>query len=602
MASLLQRIVREFRYLRGSLQILRAIGPIAKNPTTTVCDVMEEACGAFADRVALVGERETLTYREYGERANRVARWARAQGVGKGDTVALLMANCPDYLCIWMGVARAGGATALINTNLRGQALAHCLAIVQARAVIIGPGFAEAYATARPLLPEQPALWSLGAEAEGARRLEPVLADLSGAPLAPQERTGLTIEDRCLFIYTSGTTGLPKAANINHYRVMAMTKGFAALMGVRSDDVMYDCLPMYHSNGGVLATCSVLSRGGRVVLKERFSARDFWGDVVRHGCTLFFYIGELCRYLVNLPPGPLDRAHKVRLVCGNGLRPDIWESFVSRFGIAEIREFYAATEGNVVLFNLDSRPGAVGRIAKWAEKRFVVKIVRFDVEKEEPIRGPDGFCIPCAPDEVGEVLGQILNDSRKPANRFEGYADRSATERKILRDVVVKGDAWFRSGDLMRRDADGYFFFIDRIGDTFRWKGENVATSEVSEAISVFPGIAQCNVYGVGVDGYEGRAGMAALVLDEDARLDLPAFREHLARNLPAYARPIFLRIRPDLEMTGTFKQRKVDLVRDGADPAVTDDPIFFDHPGEQRFVRLDDETWGALRAGRIRL
>jgi fatty-acyl-CoA synthase len=359
---------------------------------------------------------------------------------------------------------------------------------------------------------------------------------------------------------------------------------------------------MYHSNGGVLATLGVLVQGGSVVIKEKFSAREFWADIVRHRCTLFFYIGELCRYLVNQPPGPHDRAHTVRLVCGNGLRPDIWEEFARRFGIRHIRDFYAATEGNIVLFNLDSRPGSVGRIPKWAERRFVVKIVKFDVEREEPVRGPDGFCIPCAPDEVGEVIGQILNDPAKPANRFEGYADKVATERKILRDCFAKGDAWFRSGDLMKKDKDGYFTFIDRIGDTYRWKGENVATSQVSEAITVFPGIADCNVYGVRVESCEGRAGMAALVLDEGGDLDLVAFRAHLERHLPDYARPVFLRIRPALDITGTFKQRKVDLVKDGANPSTTTDPIFFNHPQEKRFVRLDEALWGAICSGRIRL
>ena len=573
-----------------------------KNPTTTICDVMEEVCARHADRIALISDAETLTFAEYDQRANRYARWARQQGVRKGETVALLMGNRPNYLCLWMGVARAGGVTALINTNLTGQALAHSISIVQAKIVIVGAELAAAYETARPFVAGDPALWLHGPDAPPGRRIETDAAAYRGDPLEPGERTPLTIEDRCVFIYTSGTTGLPKAANINHYRIMAMSKGFSALMNVQPGDRMYDCLPMYHSNGGVLATLGVMLQGGSVVIREKFSAREFWSDIVRHRCTLFFYIGELCRYLVNQPPGPHDRDHGVRLVCGNGLRPDIWEEFASRFGIKDIREFYAATEGNIALFNLDSRAGKVGRIPKWAERRFVVKIVRFDIEREEPVRGPDGFCIPCGPDEVGEVVGQILNDPSKPANRFEGYADKSATERKILRDCFAKGDAWFRSGDLMKKDKDGYFTFIDRIGDTFRWKGENVATSQVSEAITVFPGIADCNVYGVHVAGCEGRAGMAAIVLDEGADLDLPAFRAHLERQLPDYARPVFLRVRPALDVTGTFKQRKIDLVKDGANPAATTDPIFFNHPVEKRFVRLDDALWGAICSGQIRL
>ncbi len=604
--SFFQRLGSELAYLKGSLRILKRTGPIARNPGFTIVDLLAEIAGRFGDRTALISDVESFTFRQLDARANQIARWARAQGIGKGDTVALCMHNRPDYLCIWLGIARAGGATALINTNLSGNPLAHSLAIVKARIVIAGAPLVATVEQALPQvyekLAERPALWVHGQGVGELPRFETAVGEFSAEPLSPDERPTLTIEDRCLFIYTSGTTGLPKAANINHYRVMAMARGFSALMDTSPDDRMYDCLPMYHSNGGVLATMGTLSQGGSVVIRDRFSAREFWGDIVRNECTLFFYIGEFCRYLVNTPPGPHDRKHKIRLVCGNGLRPDIWTTFVSRFGIETIREFYAATEGNVVLFNLDSRPGSVGRIPKWAERRFVVKIVRFDVEKEQPIRGPDGFCIPCPPGEVGEILGQIINDPLKPANRFEGYADKSATEGKILRDVFEKGDAWFRSGDLLKRDEDGYFYFIDRIGDTFRWKGENVATSEVSEAISVFPGIAECTVYGVAVPGHEGRAGMAAIVMDETAELDLEAFRDHLAAQLPDYARPVFLRLRPALEHTGTFKQRKVDLVKEGADPSTVFDPLFMFHPGEQRFVRLDSDLLAAVTSGQVRL
>jgi fatty-acyl-CoA synthase len=596
------RVASEIAYLRGSLRVLGRIGPIAREPGHTIVDEMEATCARFADRTALVSDQGAMTYREFAERCRRYARWARAQNIRKGDTVALMMGNCSDYLCIWMGVALAGGATALINTNLSGQALAHSISIVQAKAVIVSSGYLPTFLAARRFITTQATLWTSGTTHPDASALDPEVAAFDGMPLAPDERTALTIEDRCLFIYTSGTTGLPKAANINHYRILAMARGFSAIMDAQPDDRIYDCLPMYHSNGGVLATWGVLVRGGSVVIREKFSAREFWNEIVRYECTLFFYIGELCRYLVNSPPGPNDRAHKIRLVCGNGLRPDIWDTFVSRFGIRDVREFYAATEGNIALFNMDSRTGSVGRIPKWAERRFVVKIVRFDVEHEEPIRGPDGFCIPCPPGEVGEVIGQILNDPRKPANRFEGYADRAATERKVLRDCFAKGDAWFRSGDLMRRDRDGYFYFVDRIGDTFRWKGENVATSQVSEAITVYPGVSDCTVYGIAMPGCEGRAGMAAIVLGEGEDFDLVEFRAHLAKQLPDYARPVFLRIRPALDLTGTFKQRKVDLVRDGADPGAIADPIFFDHPVEKRYVRLDEALWRQLTSGGVRL
>ena len=278
----------------------------------------------------------------------------------------------------------------------------------------------------------------------------------------------------------------------------------------------------------------------------------------------------------------------------------MWPDFARRFRIPRILEFYAATEGNVSTFNFEGKPGAVGRIPWFMAHRFPTKIVKFDVEKEQPVRDARGFCVECAPNEAGEAIGKILNDPSKPANRFEGYAVKAETEKKILRDVFEKGDMWFRTGDLLRKDEQGYFYFIDRIGDTFRWKGENVSTSEVSEAITGFPGIAEANVYGVDIPNRDGRAGMAALVADGE--IDLKALREHLVQRLPDYARPVFLRIRDELDVTGTFKQRKIDLVREGFDPSATTDAMFFHDPEAHAFVRLEKSLHDRIVAGAVRV
>jgi fatty-acyl-CoA synthase len=350
----------------------------------------------------------------------------------------------------------------------------------------------------------------------------------------------------------------------------------------------------------VLATGAALTAGATVVIRDKFSATTYRSDIVRHDCTDFQYIGELCRYLLNTARDPNETNHRVRLACGNGLRPDIWEEFQERFRIPRILEWYASTEGNAVFFNFDGKPGAVGRIPKWAERKFVTEIVRFDIDTEQPVRGEDGFCIKCKPGEVGEVISQILNDPKRPSQRFEGYADAAATQKKVLTDVFSRGDRWFRTGDLMRKDEHGYFYFVDRIGDTFRWKGENVATSEVAETISVFPGVKEANVYGVRLPGVEGRAGMAAVVAEDG--LDLDAFRQHLADRLPAYARPLFLRLTPEIQATSTFKQRKVDLVKEGFDPKAVADPIYFLHPERARYVALDAELHEAICAGRVKL
>ncbi len=284
---------------------------------------------------------------------------------------------------------------------------------------------------------------------------------------------------------------------------------------------------------------------------------------------------------------------------GNGLRPDIWQAFKTRFSIPEIVEFYGATEGNVAMANTDGKIGAVGRIPAYMDRLFNIKVVRFDVETESHPRGPDSLMIECAPGETGEAIGKIPDDPEATSGRFEGYRNQEETSRKILRDVFVKGDAWFRSGDLMRRDEQGYFYFIDRIGDTFRWKGENVATSEVAEVLSVFPGIAEANVYGVKVEGRDGRAGMAALVANG---IDLNALSAHLSKHLAAYAAPLFLRLKPEIEITGTFKHRKVDYVRDGFDPGVIHEPLFFRDPEAQTYVPLDQDLYRRIVNGDVRV
>jgi fatty-acyl-CoA synthase len=370
---------------------------------------------------------------------------------------------------------------------------------------------------------------------------------------------------------------------------------FAAAMNTKERDRMYVVLPLYHSAGGVCAIGSVLTSGGAMIIRRKFSATQFWDDCVKYRATQFQYIGELCRYLLNTPPHPLERKHSLRVIMGNGLRPEIWPAFKARFRIPKIIEFYGATEGNVALVNMDGKIGAVGRIPNYLRNLLPTRLVKFDVEHEQPVRGPDGFCIECKPGDVGEAIGKI--DPER--GRFEGYTKSSETEKKILRDVFTKGDAWFRTGDLLRRDAAGYFYFIDRIGDTFRWKGENVATSEVAEAISVYPGVKEANVYGVKVPGTDGRAGMASLVLE--GALDLDKFKAHIDKNLPAYARPIFLRLQHEIEVTGTFKHRKVELVQQGFDPRTIKEPLYFMEPVHARYITLTPDLYDRIVAGEVR-
>jgi fatty-acyl-CoA synthase len=597
--SFLSQLKGDLIFLRGALRALRMTTHIAKNPTRVFPNVVEELAEKFGDAPALISHREQFSYRQLLERSNRYSRWALSEGLGKGEATCLLMPNRPEFLAIWLGVTRVGGITALLNTNLVGPSLAHCIDIAEPKHIIVAAELIGPFLAVQPLLKSKPKVWLHGESAHDLPRIDREVERHAGASLAAHERRPLTIEDRALYIYTSGTTGLPKAANVNHYRVMLASYGFAGVMGTRASDRMYNCLPMYHTVGGLCATGSLLVQGGTVVIRERFSAREFWDDIVHNQCTMVQYIGELCRYLVNSPPSPNETKHRLRLACGNGLRPDIWNEFKTRFRIPLILEFYAATEGNVMMFNFEGKEGAIGRLPWFMESRFPVALVRFDVEKEQPERGPDGFCIKSEPDEIGESIGKIVNDPEKPSGRFEGYARQEESEKKILRDVFEKGDAWFRTGDLMRKDRNGYFYFVDRIGDTFRWKGENVSTTEVAEAINTFPGISDTNVYGVRVPGQEGRAGMAAIVCQA---CDLPALHAHLREALPDYARPLFLRIRKTIDLTTTFKQKKIDLVAQGFDPERIPDPLYFNDAQSGMFVPLDPTLYNRIVTGQVRL
>src|SRR5437773_3691037 len=342
---------------------LELTAPIVRRPDRILPTVIEELAAKFGDAPALLSAGECLTYRALAERSTRYTRWAIAQELAKGDAVCLLMPNRPEYMAIWLGITRVGGVVALLNTNLAGSSLAHCINIAAPRHLIVAVELIDRLTAARPDVAGAPKIWVHGAGHDHYPRIDYDSERYRSETPSEAERRAVTIDDRALYIYTSGTTGLPKAAKVSHARVMQWSHWFAGLMDARSRDRMYICLPMYHSVGGVLATGAVLVGGGAVVIRQEFSARQFWSDVVGWDCTLFQYIGELCRYLLNTEVHPDETRHRVRLCCGNGLRPDVWHDFKTRFRIPRILEFYASTEGNVSMFNVEGRPGAIGRIS-----------------------------------------------------------------------------------------------------------------------------------------------------------------------------------------------------------------------------------------------
>jgi fatty-acyl-CoA synthase len=571
-----------------------------RNPEITLPAVIDSHAERTGDALALICDDVQMSYRALAASADKFAAWALSQGMSKGETVALLLLNQPDFMAIWLGITKIGCVVALINTNLSGPALAHCIDIAQPRHVIADARLLQSVLDAQSHLKSDAKIWQHGGRDKDFPHIEDSVAKTSSVSAGDLELRRPHLDDTALYIYTSGTTGLPKAAKVSHRRVLLWSYWLAGMMDTQPSDRMYDCLPMYHSIGGVAAPGAVLVTGGSLVIRERFSVRNFWKDIVTWDCTLFQYIGELCRYLVNGASDPCETQHRLRICCGNGMRADVWEEFQRRFRIPRILEFYAATEGNISLYNVEGVPGAIGRVPLFLAHRFPLRLVKIDPHTSLPVRDERGQCIACGVDEVGEALGRIAQNTNEPGSRFEGYTSRDESQRKLVHDVAEPGDAWFRSGDLMRKDANGFYYFVDRLGDTFRWKGENVATMEVAQTIAAFPGIREATVYGVTIPGHEGRAGMAAVAAD--GAIELAALRNFLSRQLPSYARPMFLRIVDSIEVTSTFKHVKADLVRQGYDPSSVPDKIYFDDPELGTFVPLDAMLFDRIQTRSLRL
>ncbi len=574
------------------MRALRGITALAAAGAPTLTDRLDELAERHGARPALCSETATLSYAELPAQRNRIARWAAAQGIGRGSRVGLLMANSAHYPAIWLGIQAAGGTVALLNPQLAGRALLHACRSSEISDLITD---AEHLPMAGSLLASEPGLvrlWCVDRAGPPENWID--WARYASEPLP--ERPIMGARDAALLIFTSGTTGLPKAARITHARILEWGGWFAGMMNATEADRLYDCLPLYHSTGGVVGIAAMLLSGGTVVIRQRFSARQTWRDIESERCTIFLYIGELCRYLLQAPSDPAESRHGLRLCCGNGLRADVWRRFQTRFGIPQILEFYASTEGNLSLYNVEGQPGAIGRVPGFLAHRFSVVLIACDAETGEWERDGEGRPRRASVDEPGEAIARI----GEGAAAFDGYTDPEATRRKIACDVFVPGDAWFRTGDLMRRDRAGFYYFIDRLGETFRWKGENVSAAEVADAVGSCPGVTGAAVFGVAVPGHEGRAGMAAITTQ--AGFDAAKLHAHLAASLPAYARPIFLRLCRALDRTGTFKTVTGRLAREGFAPNQAGEPVYWADPARSCFRLFDDETRAALAEGRIRL
>ena len=575
---------------------LHAILGELKRSTDTFGPLIRTQAEQIPDRIALKFEEESVTYGAYNQAVNRLTAVLEREGATAGTPVAILCLNSPLFLAALGAVAKLGAIAALINTHVTGAGLTHVLRASGARL-----GIADG--AALPALTEgsgsPPARLVVDAPAGATLPAATTpLGDWSGGPEAPEPNLpDVRGGDVFLYIYTSGTTGYPKPALVRHLRFTMGGIALSGLLGIEAGETIYAPLPLYHGESLFVGFAPAFRVGGAFASRRRFSAGAFLDDVRRHHAVAFVYVGELCRYLLRQPPSPRDREHALRVAAGAGLRPDIWARFQERFAIPRIIEMYGATEGNVALQNLDNRPGSVGKPHPMLEDQ--VQLARYDFAQGDIVRGKDGLCLPCVADEPGELLGRITTDPN--AMEYDGYTDRQATERKILRNVLVAGDAWFRSGDLLKRDAEGYYYFIDRIGDTFRWKGENVATSEVADALNGAPGVSETNVYGVHLPGEDGRAGMAAIVLMPGVTFDPATFYAHAERHLPRYALPVLLRLSAEMDVTGTLKQRKFALIDEGYDPDRCRDPLYVRDDRARTYVTLTPERLAALARSELR-
>ncbi|MCC6779856.1 MAG: long-chain-acyl-CoA synthetase [Hyphomicrobiales bacterium] len=563
----------------------------------TLADLLETRTREHPQRVLLHYGTQSWAYGEINTEVNRWAHALHALGVRRGDVVALAMDNRPAFLFTWFALAKLGAVAAFLNTQIGGRALAHALEVTGAKRAIVGEECLAAF-DAPGIDRTQTALWLVRDEEKPATTALRSLAALdlgeraADAPTGNPDivwREGLTAGDAALYIFTSGTTGLPKAAVISHARWQLTGEIMVVTLEVGAKDCFYIFLPMYHAAASVSSVATAICSGASIALRRKFSRREFWSDVRRYRATVCQYVGEICRYLLSEPARPDDRDHTLRKMIGTGMGVESWNRWIERFGPMQIFEGWGATEANTNVINVDNRVGSCGRVPYWEKTN--LRLVRYDVDSDSHPRDAAGYLILCEPGEVGEAIGRIHDYPDIVAGRFEGYTSAEATERKVLRNVFEEGDAWWSSGDLLRCDKDGYCWFVDRIGDTFRWKSENVSTTEVADEFADMPGVESVTIYGVQVPGAEGRAGMAAVVMQAGRAFDPVAFYQRGAERLPRYAAPLFIRVAPAADMTTTFKLRKIDLQRQGIDPAQCRDPLFVRDDAAGSYVPLTTEA-----------
>jgi citronellyl-CoA synthetase len=561
----------------------------------SVGKILERNARLYADSTAIIFENTSYTYEELNSMVNRMANFFKAAGIRRGDTAIVFLENRPESLMVTAALAKLGAAASLVHPQQRGAVLLHSMRLKSSRFFIVGEELIDAFEEVRPELPGEDLL-VMGLADQGTFDFPDYYIDLqrqlSGAGTENPPETGdIRAGDHLAYIFTSGTTGQPKAAIQTHKKWLRCMQWFGRInLSLKQDDVLYAPLPFFHANVFLIAWPAVFTYGATLVMRRKFSVSEFWSDIRKYNATAFIYIGEICRYLLNASPALDDRNHRVSKVIGNGLQPDIWSAFKERFGIAHIYEFYGASDSNIIFTNTLNMDCSVG----WSPVDFA--IIQYDVESDEAVRNRKGRCIRVKKGETGLMLSRITK--RFP---FDGYVNKASNEAKIFRDVFRRGDQWFNTGDLMKHMGYKHTQFVDRIGDTFRWKGENVATAEVEQIIHGLPFVESCAVYGIRIPKCDGRAGMAALISSRPPGAEeLEKISALVRAELPPYAIPVFLRLADRFDLTETQKIRKNKLKEEGFDPGTVSDPIHVMLPGHKKYSLMTREIYEDIVAGKI--
>jgi len=579
------------------MRIMKSTAEVQKNQNQSVGIHVENLAKEMPNKIALLFEDKKWTWKEFNKESNKYANYFSKMGVKSGDTIALMVENCPEFLFATTGINKLQAISALINFNQKKQALLHAFNVVNSKWIIVtGRNLHSFMEIADQFHLLKNSILIINNPQNLSHKFIDLAQDFNLKSITtsdPSTTNNSTLRETCSYMFSSGTTGLPKAIIMLNLRYINQTISTSIEpCQLNSDDIIYITIPLYHNLGYGISWTAAWFTGAAVALRRDFSASNFWRDVHKYGATFTQYVGEIPRYLINQPVTEYDKNHKLKKMSGVGLRKSIWEKFKARFEIDHIFEFYGLTEGAAGFLNIEEKPGMIGRnVIPGTE------LAKVNPESGEFLKNEKGLCIKCKPGDIGMALNELKSDTL-----FTGYKDKNKTETKILYNVFKKGDRFFNTGDMLKLHEDSWVSFVDRFGDTFRWKGENVSTMEVESIINSYPVIENSAVYGVSVPNAEGKAGMAALQIDPNIDFNIKDFSKFILDNLPSYSVPLFIRIREELELVGPLKIKKFNLRKEAYDLNKINDILFFWDSKLKNYVKFTEKIYQNLIDGKIKV